>query len=133
MKTTLLILACLFTLSSCYVHAEAPTPSFTYAAKVVRVIDGDTIKVDIDLGFGVWVHNHSIRLLGVHAPEITGKDKAIGQQETAALAAILPAGTDIVLITQKDRSDKYGRYLGRIYKGELDVNAEMLKLPQGGK
>lgn len=113
----------------------APKPSFTYHAVVVRVIDGDTVKLDIDLGFGVWMRNHSIRLLGVHAPELfSGNDRAAGAAAKAALEKMIPAGSDIVLQSMKDRTDKYGRYLGQLWneQGE-DVNAAMLKLPQGGK
>ena len=46
-----------------------PVPSYTYRAEVVRVLDGDTVELDIDLGFSTWVHKRSIRLLDVLAPE----------------------------------------------------------------
>ena len=42
---------------------------YEYRTKVVRVVDGDTVDVDIDLGFGVWLRKSRIRLLGVDTPE----------------------------------------------------------------
>ena len=42
---------------------------FEYPVKIVRVVDGDTVDVDIDLGFGIWIHKERIRLLGIDTPE----------------------------------------------------------------
>ncbi len=44
-------------------------PAYLYRAQVVNVVDGDTIDVDIDLGFYIWVKKQRIRLLGIDAPE----------------------------------------------------------------
>ena len=46
-----------------------------YKCTIVRVIDGDTVDVDIDLGFGVWMHKERIRLFGIDTPEITKSTK----------------------------------------------------------
>jgi micrococcal nuclease len=48
---------------------------FEYKANVIRVIDGDTIAVDIDLGFCFWLKNQTVRLLGIDAPELHSKDR----------------------------------------------------------
>lgn len=55
-------------------HAnEIPTePAYLYRAVVVRVVDGDTINVDIDLGFYVWIKKQRIRLFGIDTPEVRG-------------------------------------------------------------
>lgn len=42
---------------------------YEYKCKVLRVVDGDTVDVDIDLGFGVWLQEERIRLAGIDAPE----------------------------------------------------------------
>ena len=42
---------------------------YEYKCKIVKVIDGDTVDVDIDLGFGVWLHKERIRLYGIDTPE----------------------------------------------------------------
>ena len=48
---------------------------YEYRAKLLRVIDGDTVDVDIDLGFGVWMHKERIRLYGIDTPESRTRDK----------------------------------------------------------
>ena len=47
---------------------------YEYRCKVVRVIDGDTVDVDIDLGFGVWLHKERVRLYGIDTPESRTRD-----------------------------------------------------------
>jgi len=42
---------------------------YEYSCKIVRVIDGDSIILDIDLGFGLWIHGERIRLYGIDTPE----------------------------------------------------------------
>lgn len=111
----------------------APILSHVYAADVVRVIDGDTVVLDIDLGFGVWVRRHSCRLLNVHAPELfSGNDRAAGQAFKEAFEKLVSAEGHVLIESTKD--DKYGRYLVQIWTADgTDVNAELQKLPQGGK
>ena len=46
-----------------------------YKCKLVKVVDGDTIDVDIDLGFGVWLRNQRIRMYGIDTPESRTSDK----------------------------------------------------------
>ena len=48
---------------------------YTYSCKILRVVDGDTVDVDIDLGFGVWMVKQRIRLYGVDTPESRTRDK----------------------------------------------------------
>ena len=48
---------------------------YEYKCKLVKVVDGDTIDVDIDLGFGVWMRNQRIRLYGIDTPESRTSDK----------------------------------------------------------
>jgi endonuclease YncB( thermonuclease family) len=47
---------------------------YEYPCKIVRVVDGDTVDVDIDLGFSHWIHNERIRLYGVDTPECRTTD-----------------------------------------------------------
>ena len=103
-------------------------PQFTYRAIVVRVIDGDTVVLDIDLGFGVWLHKQSIRLLGVNAPEIRGEEREEGLKWKAKLESLIPVGTEIILESFRDKSDKYGRWLGNLWLGERLLNEEMKTL-----
>lgn len=76
---------------------------YDYNATVQRVIDGDTVVVNIDLGFGTWLHAQNMRLLGINARE---KADQGGAEAKANLEEILPFGTAIVLTSVK--ADKYG-------------------------
>jgi micrococcal nuclease len=111
---------------------EIPTePAYLYRAVVVRVIDGDTIDVDIDLGFYVWIKKQRIRLLGIDAPEAKGETRPEGLAATKHLKSLIE-GESIILRTVKgddggDRDDSFGRWLGTVYHGDIDVNAEMIR------
>lgn len=76
---------------------------YCYRAVVDRVIDGDTLTATIDLGFGVWIHEQSLRLLGINARE---KSDQGGQEALRNLATLLPVGTQITL--QSVKPDKFG-------------------------
>ena len=47
---------------------------YEYNCTIRRVVDGDTVDVDIDLGFGIWVHNERVRLYGIDTPESRTRD-----------------------------------------------------------
>ena len=86
---------------------------------MVRVVDGDTIDVDIDLGFYVWIKKQRIRLLGIDAPETRGESRPQGLAATKYLTSLID-GQAIILRTVKgsdggDRDDSFGRWLGTIY------------------
>lgn len=85
---------------------------FQYQAQVVRVVDGDTIYLDIDLGFFIRM-TISVRLYGVNTPELRGETRAAGLQAKAYVATALPVGSTVVAKTYK--AEKYGRYLADIY------------------
>ena len=48
---------------------------YEYKAKLIKVVDGDTVDVDIDLGFGVWLRNERVRIMGIDTPESRTRDK----------------------------------------------------------
>ena len=104
---------------------------YTYTASVLKVIDGDTIEVDFDLGFGVWLRNQRIRLDGIDTPESRTADKeekVRGTLSKEKLKEIL--GKDIRITTKIDPNEKYGRILANVYlvteTGEILVNKWML-------
>jgi micrococcal nuclease len=95
---------------------------YNYTAKLVRVIDGDSIIVDIDLGFSIWIKNKSVRLLGVDTPELRTKDNY--EKKAAILAkerveGLLTDGT-LIITTVLDKQDKFGRILGTLYTNNGD-------------
>ena len=96
---------------------------YTYSAELLKVIDGDTIEVDFDLGFGVWLRNQRIRLAGIDTPEsrTTIKEEKIrGELSKAKLKEIL-AGKCLTITTVLDTNEKFGRILGFV-TNELGVN-----------
>ena len=101
---------------------------FYYAVEVLRVVDGDTVDVRIDLGFNVW-HKCRVRLMGINAPESRTRDKAEKKRGLAAkawLAELLDsAQTEIEM--QSHGVGKYGRVLGTLYINDVDVNKMMVK------
>lgn len=96
----------------------------------MNVIDGDTIRADIDLGFGVWLVNQPIRLAGIDAPELRGETREAGIVSKNALHALVMSAPSLILQTRKTPSgqfDKYGRYLGTLFTDKLvNVNEYMI-------
>mgnify|MGYP005689998255 FL=1 len=91
---------------------------YEYRCSVVKVIDGDTVDVDIDLGFGVWLRKERIRLRGIDTPESRTRDleeKKYGLMAKLFLQKML-SETDIILKTFKDAEGKFGRILGDLYQ-----------------
>jgi micrococcal nuclease len=98
---------------------------YIYNAHVLSVYDGDTITVDIDLGFRIAVKKLKVRLYGLNAPEIKGVSKPQGQVSRDALRSRI-LDQDIVLHTIKDEQEKYGRWLGIIYLKDENINKWLL-------
>jgi len=102
---------------------------YNYKAKVVRVVDGDTVRMDINLGFGIIMSNESVRLVGIDAPESRTRDlveKEKGLASKDFLISLLPVGTDIIVQTTLDKSGKYGRVLGVLVKDQVNLNELMV-------
>lgn len=100
-----------------------------YKAKVLRIVDGDTIKCDIDLGFKIILTNQTIRLHGIDAPESRTKDKEEKYYGTLAkefLNDYCPKGTVIKLRTHLDKKGKFGRILGEIILNKVSLNEQMI-------
>ena len=102
---------------------------YEYKCKMVRVVDGDTVDVDIDLGFGVWLQNQRIRMYGIDAPESRTSDKVEKVYGMAAKDFVIKwtnAG-DLVLKTFKDGKGKYGRILGELWYNDVNINQRMIE------
>lgn len=92
---------------------------YQYKAKVNRVIDGDTVVLDIDLGMEVWLHDQHVRLGNFDAPETRTRnleEKARGLAAKAFLADHLKPGFHVILDSQDYSGErgKYGRIIGDI-------------------
>jgi micrococcal nuclease len=105
---------------------------YEYRCAVLRVVDGDTVDVDIDLGFGVWLRNERVRVMGIDTPESRTSDdveKIFGLAAKKRLGEIL--GETAILRTQKPgKSDeKFGRILGDFVLG--DKTAGVILIEEG--
>ena len=101
---------------------------YEYNVKVVKVIDGDTVDVDIDLGFGMTYKKQRVRMLGIDTPESRTRDlveKKFGKASKKHLKGILEQG-DIELVSHD--KGKFGRILGEFFIGnsEVSVNQQMI-------
>ena len=110
---------------------------YEYRIKIVKVIDGDTVDVDIDLGFGVWLKKERVRLFGIDTPESRTRDleeKKFGLLAKEYLKASLKKGTPI-LRTRKDKTGKFGRILGELLyidneDSYVNINEKMIEEAQ---
>ena len=101
---------------------------YEYRCKVTRVVDGDTVDVDIDLGFGIWMHKERVRLYGIDTPESRTRDldeKKYGLIAKEHIKAFMPVGSMQTLVTVKDKAGKYGRILGKFLIYDKKTDAQM--------
>ena len=106
---------------------------YEYQCKIVRVVDGDTTDVDIDLGFGVWLLKQRVRFYGVDTPESRTsdkKEKVYGLAAKHFVESYLPKDSRQVLRTRKDSVGKYGRILGEfvVFDGSNDRETTLNQL-----
>ena len=104
---------------------------YEYIFDLDRVIDGDTIDVNLDLGFDVVLKKQRIRLYGLNTPESRTRDleeKQYGLAAKARLKELLEAGETLSLRTAIDKKarGKYGRILGTIYADGVNLNQQLL-------
>ena len=104
---------------------------YEYKVKITRVIDGDTVDAEVDLGFDTFIKDR-IRLMGLDTPESrtrNKKEKALGLAAKAYLKELLRENKgDVILRTSKEGKGKFGRILGTllIYDGMTSVNQMLI-------
>jgi len=94
---------------------------WSYKGKVTNVVDGDTVDVDVDLGFYVSTQLR-FRLAGIDAHEIRGVEesvKALGMEEKRFLEELI---LDKDVIIQSDKTGKYGRWICELWLNKENVN-----------
>lgn len=101
---------------------------YEYRAKLARVVDGDTVYLEVDLGFHIRTEL-SFRLLGIDAPEVRGSERTAGLKSKAVLEELLTKGT---ITVKTEKTGKYGRWLATIFvddgASKFNVNEELVKL-----
>lgn len=99
-----------------------PRPTYMYAARITRVIDGDTVEAMVDAGFHMTL-SLKLRLAGINAPEMHDADAGVRDRATKALIRLssLVMNQNVVIETQKP--DAFGRYLATLFTLDgLNVN-----------
>ncbi|WP_225840287.1 thermonuclease family protein [Streptomyces sp. NK08204] len=104
---------------------------YEYSARLVRIVDADTLILDIDLGMHTWLHGQRIRAAGLNAPELaTDAGRAALAWVRDWFTQHAPVGI-ITVRTEKDRNDNYGRLLGTILAPDgACLNTDMLAAGQ---
>ena len=109
------------------------TPNYIYRCKVTRVVDGDTVDADIDLGFNM-IYKDRIRLMGIDTPESrtrNKREKTLGKASKARLQELVKSknpgvkgkkATPIYLQTSKEGKGKFGRILGTLWINDQNLN-----------
>ena len=91
---------------------------YEYKVNILKVVDGDTVDVDIDLGFGVWLRNERVRIVGIDCPESRTSDrieKVFGEAAKQRLTSLLSSEATLISQVSKmgeNRKGKFGRILG---------------------
>lgn len=99
-----------------------------YNCIINDIVDGDTVDVDIDLGFSMWMKNVRVRLIGIDAPESRTSDETVRKYGLLAkkrLKELLPIGSKQIVSTTLDK-EKFGRTLGDFSNAETKSLTKLL-------
>ena len=96
---------------------------YEYEATVVKIIDGDTVDLAVDLGFHITLTDR-FRLYGINTPETNTKEGKIAK---AVVERLSPVGSIVKIKTHKDKRGKYGRWLATIIHNRVNVNKYLLR------
>ena len=100
---------------------------YEYKCNIVKIVDGDTVDVDIDLGFGVWLKDERVRIMGIDTPESRTRnkiEKKFGLAAKAKLKSLLGKQTVLQTTINKkgvDMKGKFGRVLGDFLQNDKSV------------
>ena len=105
---------------------------YEYKCKIVKIVDGDTVDIDLDLGFGVWLRDERVRIMGIDTPESRTSDKIekiFGLLAKDRLNSLL--GGEAILLSQvtkggENMKGKFGRILGNFKTINGDNVADIL-------
>lgn len=108
------------------------TPNYCYRTTVVRVIDGDTMDVDLDVGFNTTMRKR-LRFMGMNAWEIKGEEKGKGLMAKMFLEQLIESADQVVVQTVMDAKGKYGRVLAYVWvlKDNAVLNVNQLLVEEG--
>ena len=99
---------------------------YEYTARVLKVIDGDTLDLSIDLGFNIWI-TQRCRLLGIDTPEtrtLDSAEKVLGLKAKGVLEGLVQTAKTVTVRTAKE--DKYGRVLVTLFLDLININESLV-------
>ena len=101
---------------------------YEYKCKIRKVVDGDTVDIDIDLGFGIWLNDERVRIIGIDTPESRTSDdveKIFGMAAKERVQRLLGADSTLISKVKGDGNEemrgKFGRILGDFRLGDGDT------------
>ena len=97
---------------------------YHYKMTVTKVVDGDTVYGDVDLGFNIGYRKMEFRLSGIDTPETRGATREAGLISKEFVEDTI-SGKEVIIVTKKDGKEKYGRYLAEVF---FLVGAEWISL-----
>ena len=102
---------------------------YEYRARIVRVIDGDTVEAEVDLGFHISFLR-TLRLFGINTPEVRGASRPQGLAARDHLIQLIDTHThgtsELIIQTQKDATGKYGRLLATLLADNVNLNEALI-------
>ena len=104
---------------------------YTYLAQIVRVIDGDTVVANIDLGFNTWRRDERLRLARIDAPKVRGGERSLGLSAKDWLRTQIKDQWLIIRTVAdrrgRDKKGSFGRYLVEIFLKGKNINDELVR------
>ena len=97
--------------------------------RVTKITDGDTLRVDMNVG-----GEEKVRLIGIDTPEVHGRGglrECFGKEASAELARLLPVGTTVRLVIDAEPRDQYGRLLAYVYRVSDDLHVNLAMAERG--
>ncbi len=107
---------------------------YEYKCIIVNHVDGDTVDVDLDLGFNVKLEDIRFRLTGIDTPEVNSSDpeeRIFGAASEKRLTELLPIGTKAIVKSNINRSgknvkEKWNKWLGEFFVNNVSVNETLV-------
>ena len=99
-----------------------------YKVNILKVVDGDTVDVDIDLGFGVWLRNERVRIVGIDCPESRTSDrieKVFGEAAKQRVTSLLSSEATLISQISKMGENMKGKF-GRILGDFITINDQVI-------
>ena len=104
---------------------------YKYNVTIKEIIDGDTVKVDIDLGFDLWLRDQPVRLVGIDTPETRTTnltEKKFGILAKTFVEQSLPIGSKQTMVSTEIQRGKFGRILGEFLIDDPDTLTPSISL-----